>query len=154
MWHELAYRTTNYSFEQTRILITCPNRLIKGSYSDCFWKMSYTDLWLHHVSWGHGVSHVFVFYTPASKKLKGGYTGFTLSVCPSGLASCCGFVHTERHPSELGISMRAEGSKNISPWFSRFISDSITLDMLLESDGNFGEVINGTDIHPDSMHLS
>ena len=26
--------------------------------------------------------------------------------------------------------MRAEGSKNISPWFSRFISDSITLDML------------------------
>ena len=40
--------------------------------------------------------------------------------------------------------MRAEGSKNISPWFSRFISDSITWDMLLENDGNFGEVINGT----------
>ena len=30
----------------------------------------------------------------------------------------------------------------------------ITLDMLLENDGNFGEVINGTDIRPDSMHLS
>ena len=29
-----------------------------------------------------------------------------------------------------------------------------SLDMLLESDGNFGEVINGTDIRPDSMHLS
>ena len=28
-----------------------------------------------------------------------------------------------------------EGSKNISPWFSRFISDSITLDMF-ESDGS------------------
>ena len=26
--------------------------------------------------------------------------------------------------------------------------------MLLENDGNFGEVINGTDIRPDSMHLS
>ena len=50
--------------------------------------------------------------------------------------------------------MCAEGSKNISPWFSRLINDSITLDMLLESDGNFGEVINGTDIRPDSMHLS
>ena len=50
--------------------------------------------------------------------------------------------------------MRAEGSKNISPWFSRFISDSITLDMLLENDGNFGEVTNVTDIHPDSTHLS
>ena len=24
-----------------------------------------------------------VYYTPASTKLKGGYTGFTLSVCPS-----------------------------------------------------------------------
>ena len=42
---------------------------------------------------------------------------------------------------------------NISPWFSRFISDSITWDMLLENDGNFGEVINGTDIRPDSTHL-
>ena len=50
--------------------------------------------------------------------------------------------------------MRAEGSKNISPWFSRFISDSITWDMLLENDGNFGEVINGTDIRLDSTHLS
>ena len=50
--------------------------------------------------------------------------------------------------------MRAEGSQNISPWFSKFISDSITLDMLLENDGNFGEVINGTDIRPDLMHLS
>ena len=48
----------------------------------------------------------------------------------------------------------SEGSKNISAWFSRFISDSITWDMLLENDGNFGEVINGTDIRPDSMHLS
>ena len=36
-----------------------------------------------------------------------------------------------------------------APWFSKFISDSITLDMLLENDGNFGEVINGTDIRPD-----
>ena len=72
---------------------------------------------------------------------------------PSRVASCCGFVHTEKRPSELGISMWARGSKNISPWFSRFISDSITLDMLLESDGNFGEVINGTDICLDSMHL-
>ena len=50
--------------------------------------------------------------------------------------------------------MRAEGSQNISPWFSKFISDSITLDMLLENEGNYGEVINGTDIRPDSMHLS
>ena len=50
--------------------------------------------------------------------------------------------------------MLAEGSKNITPWFSRFISDSITLDMLLENDGNFGEVINGTDVRPDSTHLS
>ena len=49
--------------------------------------------------------------------------------------------------------MHAEGSKNISP-FSRFITDLITLDMLLENDGNFGEVINGTDIRPDSTHLS
>ena len=73
---------------------------------------------------------------------------------PSRLASCCGFVHTKRRLSELGISMRAEGSKNISPWFSRFISVSITWDMLLENDGNFGEVINGTDIRPDSTHLS
>ena len=48
----------------------------------------------------------------------------------------------------------AEGSKNISPWFSRFISDSITWDMLLENEGNFSEVINGTDIRPDSTHLS
>ena len=47
-----------------------------------------------------------------------------------------------------------EGSKNISPWLSRFISDSITLDMLFENDGNFGEVMNGTDIRPDSTHLS
>ena len=50
--------------------------------------------------------------------------------------------------------MCAEGSKNISPWFCRFISDSITWDMLLENDGNFGEVIHGTDIRPDSTHLS
>ena len=28
------------------------------------------------------------------------------------------------------------------------------MDMLLENDGNFGEVINGTDIRPDSTHLS
>ena len=67
--------------------------------------------------------------------------------CPDLL--CCAFVHTKRCPSELGISMHAEGSKNISPWISRFISDSITLDML-----HFGEVINGTDIRPDSTHLS
>ena len=73
---------------------------------------------------------------------------------PQHLNTCCGFVHTGRRTSELGISMRAEGSKNISQWFSRFISDSITLDMLLENDGNFGEVINGTDIRPDSTHLS
>ena len=39
------------------------------------------------------------------------------------------------------MSIHAEGSKNIS-WFSRFISDSITLDMLLENYGNFVEVIN------------
>ena len=64
-------------------------------------------------------------------KLLGGYIGFIPSVRPC-----------------------AVGSKNISPWFSRFISDSITLDMLHENDGNFGEVINGTDIRPDSMHLS
>ena len=51
------------------------------------------------------------------------------------------------------MSMHAEGSKNISPWFFRFISASITLDALLENDGNFGEVINGTDICPDSAHL-
>ena len=44
-------------------------------------------------------------------------------------------------------SMRTEGSMNISPWFSRFISDSVTLDMLLENDGNFGEVINATGAH-------
>ena len=50
--------------------------------------------------------------------------------------------------------MHTEGSINISPWFSRFISDSITLDMLLENDGNFGEVIHGTDIRLDSTHLS
>ena len=59
--------------------------------------------------------------------------------------SCCGFVHTKRCLSELGISMCAEGSKNTSPWFSKFISDSVTLDMLLGNDGNFGEVINGND---------
>ena len=59
--------------------------------------------------------------------------------------SCCGFVHTKRCLSELGISMCAEGSKNTSPWFSKFISDSVTLDMLLGNDGNFGEVINGSD---------
>ena len=54
------------------------------------------------------------------------------------------------------VSLRpsAEGSMNISPWFSRFISDSITLDILLKNDGNFSEVINGTDIRPDSTHLS
>ena len=45
--------------------------------------------------------------------------------------------------------MCTEGSKNISPQFSRFIIDSITLDMLLENDGNFGEATNGTDIRPD-----
>ena len=66
---------------------------------------------------------------------------FHPSVRLSVRLSCCGFVHTERRPSELGISMRAEVSKNISHWFSRFVSDSVTLDMLLESDGNFGEVI-------------
>ena len=33
-------------------------------------------------------------------------------------------------------------------------SYSITLDMLLESDGNFGEIMNWTDIHLDSTHLS
>ena len=31
---------------------------------------------------------------------------------------------------------------------------SVRLDMLLENDGNFGEVINGTEIRPDSTHLS
>ena len=50
--------------------------------------------------------------------------------------------------------MCAEGSKNIPHGFSKFISDSITSDMLLEDDGNFGVVINGIDIHPDSTHLS
>ena len=59
-------------------------------------------------------------------------------------------VGTKRHTSEFVISMRAEGSKSISPWFLRFINDSITWDMLLENDGDFGEEINGTDIHPDS----
>ena len=49
--------------------------------------------------------------------------------------------------------MRAAGFKNISTWFSRFISDSIFLDMLLENYGNFGEVINGTDIRPASGHI-
>ena len=63
--------------------------------------------------------------------------------CPSVHPSVCPSVH-----------LCAEGSWNISPWFSKFISDSITLDMLFENDGNFGEVINGTDIRPDSMHLS
>ena len=48
--------------------------------------------------------------------------------------------------------MCVEGSKNIFPWFSRFSSDSITFDMLLENDGDFGKEINGTDIHPDSMY--
>ena len=33
----------------------------------------------------------------------------TKLTCPD-LQWCCGFVHTERRPSELGISMRAEGS--------------------------------------------
>ena len=46
-----------------------------------------------------------LFLYPLLNKVEGGYTGFTLSIC--------GFVHTERRPSELGISMRAEGSKNI-----------------------------------------
>ena len=32
-----------------------------------------------------------------------------LSVRPP-VRPCCGFVHTERRPLELGISMRAEGS--------------------------------------------
>ena len=41
--------------------------------------------------------------------------------------------------------MRVEGSKNISPWFSKFISKSITLNVLLENDRNFSEVINGID---------
>ena len=50
--------------------------------------------------------------------------------------------------------MHAEGSKNISQWFSKFISDAITLDMLLENDGNFREVTNETNIRPDSTHLS
>ena len=59
-----------------------------------------------------------------------------------------------RCPSVRPSAMSAEGSKNISPWFSRFISDSITWDMLLHNDGNLGEVINGTDIRPDSTHLS
>ena len=81
---------------------------------------------------------------PATKLVGGILDSPCLSVC----LSVCPSVRL------LGISMRAEGSENISPWFSRFISDSITLDMLLESDGNFGEVINGTDIRPDSMHLS
>ena len=36
---------------------------------------------------------------------------------------------------ELGLSMDTKGSKNTSPWFSKFISDSITLDMLLEMTG-------------------
>ena len=43
---------------------------------------------------------------------------------------------------------------SVRPSVSKFISDSITLYMLLENDGNFGEAINGTDIRPDSMHLS
>ena len=47
--------------------------------------------------------------------------------------------------------MPAGGSKNISPWF---ISDSVTLDMLLENGGNFDEVMNGSDIRPDSTHVS
>ena len=47
----------------------------------------------------------------------------SLSICYLfRLASCCGFVHTNRHPSELGISIDAEGSKDISPWFSKFIA--------------------------------
>ena len=95
-----------------------------------------------------GFKQPYQFFLAATKQL---YKWYFPSVCPS---ACFGFVHTERRPPELGISMRAEGSQNISPWFSKFISDSITLDMLLENDGNFGEVINGTDIRPDSMHLS
>ena len=66
----------------------------------------------------------------------------------SSVRPCCGFVHQSL------ASMHAEGSINISPWFSKFINDSITLDMLLENDGNFGEIINGTDIRPDLTHLS
>ena len=76
------------------------------------------------------------------------YAGFVQAtgaykVYPSRLAPCCGFVHTKRRPPELEISMYAEASKNISPWFSKFTSDSIILYMLLENDGNFGEVIKG-----------
>ena len=91
----------------------------------------------------------FLFYFCASAFRRRRHYVFGLSVQLELTKLTC----PERRPSGLGISMHAEGSKNISP-FSRFITDSITLDMLLENDGNFGEVINGTDIRPDSTHLS
>ena len=65
---------------------------------------------------------------------------------PRCINSLAPYNYTPRHNKVVGgilVSLRA------------FVcSDSITWDMLLENDGNFGEVINGTDIRPDSTLLS
>ena len=81
--------------------------------------------------------------------LNGTYYGMVLYLCVSAVW----FVHIKGRLSEFGISMCAEGSKNISTWFSSFISDSVTLDVLLQNDGNLGEVINGTDVRPNASIL-
>ena len=52
------------------------------------------------------------------------------------------------------LTFQAEGVLPLPASVNPFISDSVTLDMLLENDRNFGEVINGTDIRPDWTHLS
>ena len=58
------------------------------------------------------------------------------------------------HRRFLLLDFQAEGVLPLPASVNPFISDSVTLDMLLENDRNFGEVINGTDIRPDWTHLS
>ena len=90
---------------------------------------------------------------PHTTKLLGGYIGFTLSVRLSVCMLWGLFILRDvRQSLEYPCALRV---LRTSPHgFLDSSNDSITLDMLFENDGNFGEVINGTDVRPDSTHLS
>ena len=120
-----------YAISDCPFISVCPSVCLLGYVAWEWWEFRWSNKW----NWYSSGLHASIVVWPTCASALSGWVLYRqleltkLSRTVSRLASCCGFVHTERRPSELGISMRTEGSKNISPWFSRFISDSITWDV-------------------------
>ena len=93
---------------------------VSGFATDCpcdVWCRGLTTCLLHvgppfgnrflNTSWAVGLTYWIVYFhffiPPSSTKLKGGYTGFTLSVCPSVRLSICGQNHVRSVSSTILI---------------------------------------------------